>query len=197
MPKVAKYTAPKDAKPWDRQTDEPPTAYMAFCCYRDFGPSRTVKLALEDARKKKVTRAKSISGWQKWSAAWDWKGRVTAWDDHMQAVVRDAQVDEIAEMNKRHAGVAVLAISKAFNRLRAIPTEKLTVEQAIKLLRLGVDIERLARGEEQLASAVGGEGMTLVQLVTDAQGELKRRVESGELNADEIPSGGHEVPLAH
>jgi len=81
---------------WERQSKETSKAYEVFCIYRDLGLERScLKVAREST--------KSESYIKRLSSKYDWVNRVRAFDDYIEARVRDSNETEIIEMRSRHA----------------------------------------------------------------------------------------------
>lgn len=129
---------------WERQSGEPSKAYAKFCTYRDLGPSRSIPKALA-----KVGKSSAKPGyWQKIAARWNWTGRCDAFDAHVDAERRSAQLEEIVEMNRRQAALAVNALAKLVSALNSINWATITPADFARILDVATKVERLARGAE-------------------------------------------------
>lgn len=137
MSKAAK--AAGKVQPWERQPGEGDAAFAAFVVYRDSGPSRS----LADTATK-VGRVKNTVG--NHSRRWAWPARAAAYDAHLDKVGTAAVVDELAEMNRRHARLAMDALEKLADRLMVMSTEEVTPKMLAGLLKVASDLERQARG---------------------------------------------------
>jgi hypothetical protein len=133
------------ADPWDRMHGETLISYAAFQQFRDMGPRRTIA-----ALSRRPDAVSALQQMRRWSCANDWFVRAAAWDAEVDRQVRLAQVEEIKAMRQRHIEIGMAAQNKGLARLASIPLERLTARDAISLIDLGVKIERLGRGEEQI-----------------------------------------------
>jgi hypothetical protein len=142
---------PADAV-WLQLDHETTEAYQAFCIYRDMGNQRSLRLAaqeyyrLEDLPDRIGQGSAKLRQIQTWSAKYDWGERAGAYTRHLDRIARVQRVEELRQMNERHAAVANLAMSKAAERLRGVSAESLTVRDATVLMDIAGKMERLARG---------------------------------------------------
>ena len=146
-----------DLDPWERQPGESEVAFAAFQIYRDLTPKRRLAAVAQKS-------GKSVPLMERWSAHHKWRDRAAAWDREQDRVGREAELEEVKAMRRRHANLAVRMLNKAAQRLEgdpahnvtALDVSKLTAEQVARLAEVGVKIERAARGEpEKLEVAVG------------------------------------------
>jgi len=127
---------------WERQPGETTRAFAGFVAYRDLGPTRT------QGDVPQLT-GESLERVYKWSTHWRWAERASAWDDHCDETMRAAELDELEEMGRRHArlGVAMLEqVQRSLDLMRADDEKPLSVKLLARWAKIGVEIERLARG---------------------------------------------------
>ena len=127
-------------EPWERQPGEGPKAYEAFSMYRELGTERSIQ---------KVANlcSKDSSLLRRWSSKWSWRERIRAWDNEL---LRKAQLQaekDVADMVKRHLAISIVMQNKGFNVLKARGENEMSFRDAKELLKTGIDIERLTRGE--------------------------------------------------
>lgn len=122
-------------------------AAAAFDEYCELGPGRSLaKLA------KKLD--KNVGQLERWSSQFQWVLRAREYDREQAAERRHAQEEAVARMNEEHA---LLGQTQAQHAVKLI--EDLIIEQrftpaaAVQLLKISVDLERVARGAstEQIA----------------------------------------------
>lgn len=159
------YARPLDPtrKPWERQPDESPKAFAAFTAYRSLPGDRRSLVA---ARDNLGEASGSGRTYEAWSAEWSWVDRALAWDDELDRLAREKQIEEVLEMSKRHAQAAQVYINALLQPAVAIlkkcqsdpdfmkrlvesdPHKALShLERLAKALPVVVNVERLARGE--------------------------------------------------
>src|SRR5262245_20671623 len=89
---------------WERQTDEPDKVFAAFCAYRDLGPSRSLDAVGNLLYETQTGRKRGATGrLQEWSATWRWVERCRAWDKEKDRQGREAEIEAVREMRRRHA----------------------------------------------------------------------------------------------
>lgn len=148
---VAFIEGPHGPLPWERQPDESSKAFAAFVVYRDLGPSKrsldAVGRRLADAPVKRKRGAHGTI--LDWSARYLWVNRASAWDAEQDRIGRQAQLDAIREMHRRHAEAAVSLLTKALDRLKAMKPEELSPAHLLNFVVESAKLERLARGEPE------------------------------------------------
>lgn len=132
---------------WDRNINEPDSAWTSFYRYRD------LPLPRPPVRDFATTVGQPPGRVAGWSMTYTWPARLLAWDQHLdgrrQAVVETA----VEEMARRHIGLA-----QSFQAIAARAAEKIaedlthdlarmTPRDAIRIVDVAVKMERLARGE--------------------------------------------------
>jgi hypothetical protein len=148
---------------WDRQPGESAKAYLAFCRYRDLGPTRCLDQASRAYHQQqqrgdadgvavavgghagRKSRASGII--RAWAERWQWRARAAAWDQELEHVKRREQVAAVQEMGERHAKESMLLQNKAVERLRQLHPEELKPRDVLSFLIEAAKLERLARGE--------------------------------------------------
>jgi hypothetical protein len=120
---------------WERQPDEGPKAWAAFCVYRDLDP------ATRSLARVAHHTGKSIALIGRWSSKWRWVGRVRAWDSEIDRQKRVGQLKAIEDMSRRQAAMGLLMQSKGIDRLNAMSPDEvrvLSVFEVIRLIEAGV-----------------------------------------------------------
>lgn len=77
-----------DRQPWEKQPEETPKAYQAFCVYRDMGTGRTVDGAYQRRTMgaREAHQEKRADGtWKRWSSQHRWVERANAYDQYLDS----------------------------------------------------------------------------------------------------------------
>jgi hypothetical protein len=156
--------AAPDWEPWDRITDpdhQPPetaAAYSAFLLYRDLPPGiRTARKTIPAVYGPDMTEDHPRYPWklqnvQRWSADHRWVERASLYDIH-RATEREAHAHQARlDMYDRHASIGLVALNKVIQRLQSMDANSLTVADMVKLLDVGVKVERISRGAGDITS---------------------------------------------
>jgi hypothetical protein len=134
-------------KPWERQENESSPAFEAFVLYRDTRP--------RSLRKVSEVLDKSKSLVEGWSSSHHWVMRCEQWDNELDAVSQQSQIDEVTEMKRRQIGIAIhmqeLA-AKALKLLEASLESKngksvISADNSVRMADIGAKLERLNRDE--------------------------------------------------
>lgn len=145
-------------EPWERQRGETPRAYEAFGVYRDLGPNRSIAKAGRSLGKNKVTL-------EQWSVKYEWVKRAAEWDAEQDRVARQAQLDEIKKMRKRHADLATAMLVKAAKALQRIPEDEIKAVDVSRMVETASRLERISRGDvgDVIEERDGGQAVPTVQ----------------------------------
>lgn len=131
-------------KPWERQKDETPKPFEAFCVYRDMGTERSLSKVAT-----KLQKSDTIIG--RWSSKYSWVKRVTEWDAEQDRINREAaekeRIKAIKKMHDRHIKLAEDMLEKAAAALLSIPDEEIKARDIVSLVDSGTKLERLSRGD--------------------------------------------------
>jgi hypothetical protein len=99
---------------------------------------------------------------ERWGRDWNWRERVRQWDNEIAEKVKESAQKTATEMMQRHIKIAIQLQAKAVTALNQIPADEMTARDVAALMKLGVDMERITRGEPTE--------------VTDGRTEVKGRV---------------------
>lgn len=92
--------ASRQKAPWDRLPGESSKAYVAFITYRDLGPYRSIRKAIE---KQGLSVKARLRTWLGWSSKYHWVERASAWSDHVSRLELDATERAIIAAAEREA----------------------------------------------------------------------------------------------
>lgn len=141
---------------WERRKGEPAVAFRYFALYRDLGPHRSLaKVALDV--KVSLDRLKELS------ARHGWVDRAEAYDDHIDAQLREARETERVRLERTHFGAGAALLGVALRRLNGVaaavgpggePIEPVTrldpnsldAGDVARLMEVGVRVQRISSG---------------------------------------------------
>lgn len=153
---------------WDKQPNEGPKPYEAFCVYRD------MKYNSED-KNRSIARVamklgKSEGLMERWSSKYDWVNRVDVYDQEMERKERELsekeRLDEVKKMRRRHAQLARKALEKVSDALDAVDTEQMSNADISRMMDVASKLERISRGDvgDVIEERDGGEAVSPVQI---------------------------------
>lgn len=166
---MAKANTPK---PWERQENENPKPFEAFCTYRDMGMERSIRAVAA-----KLGKSETLIG--RWSTNNHWVERVAAWDDEQERIEREIaqkeQAKAIREMRKRHADIANAMLLKAAKALKAIPDDEVRAGDISRMVDVAAKLERISRGDvgEVVEERNGGDATPAVTFYMPDNGRDK------------------------
>ncbi len=145
------------ARPWDRRPEESPQAFKAFLAYRDCGDERTLAKAAEMI-------GKSRGMLFRWSTRHDWVGRCFLWDQEQyreaEAAVRQVRQQSLQRQVQDADRLQRLGMARLGKLVQRNPqTGELEldpgvgVQDAVRIYKLGLDIERSLPGASETAPA--------------------------------------------
>lgn len=154
---TSKYTAPDNAQPWERMTNESSQAFGAWLTYMELPPGeRSLSRVASD-----LSRSGTLIA--NWSGRWQWQQRIGAWEQHLKRAEQRGAVVEAERMGKRQAthlasmaAVLILPAQELLRRLQdgKVKWETLTDAELYGLSILGARVmpqlvraERLVRGQ--------------------------------------------------
>ena len=133
--------------PWERQTGEGAKAFGAFTIYRDTPP------ALRSLARS-CPKPSTLRHWERWSSANQWVARAESWDSELDRVKRQADLDAVVDMQRRHCECAALllelgrlSLERHLRAMKQDETMMLPASVVATLARTAADVERVARGE--------------------------------------------------
>lgn len=157
---MTEVLAPGDRFPWEPQPGETSKSFAAFAVYRDLGPRRSLAKAAQvliEQGVRKGTARGVASDLAEWSVKHGWVDRVVEYDLYTDRRLREENESELRQAARRQADLGVglqIAVSK---RLRGYASEEEQVNRidpnemdwtdVAQLTRIGVNVERLARGQ--------------------------------------------------
>jgi hypothetical protein len=131
---------------WERLPGESGAAYTAFCAYRDFGPERNIRKAVESFESDETKREKRYRVWRNWCTQFRWRERAADFDNYMEklkaAEVRKT-IEAQGEMHRKVTGKMLDVVSK---KLDIMNPEELTQGNVTEWVQTAIRAEREAAG---------------------------------------------------
>ena len=143
--------------PWERLPGETARQYECFCAYRDMRylekpkkpggivrPDFTVRRSIRGLAEQMGVTRKSL---EPMSAKFDWVARAEEYDSYILDCVAAQNTAQIVKMHEKHAAIAEQMLRKATSRLLTIPDTDIDANAVVRMVDIGVKVERLSRGE--------------------------------------------------
>jgi precorrin-6B methylase 1 len=127
---------------------ETPKAAAAYEEYAAMGPSRSLRKLAEKLDQIAPKVSPGIETLKLWSSEHRWQERVRLHDAECIEERRQKREAETEAMNSRHALIGTTQQAKAMKQIdELIKAQKFGSQAVVQLLKLALDIERLARGD--------------------------------------------------
>ena len=137
---------------WERLPGESSLAFAAFCAFRDFGPERNIRKAVDSAEKDEGVRAKRYRVWKNWCSQFRWKERAADFDSYVEKLKAGEMrktIEAQGELQREVTGKLLTAVSKRVDALNPVELP----------LALVTDwVETAIKAEREVAALVAGNG---------------------------------------
>jgi hypothetical protein len=138
---------------WERLPGESGAAYAAFCAYRDCGPERNIRKAVETAEQDEGKQDKRYRMWRSWSAQFRWRERAADYDrytDKLKQTEKRKTIETQGELRRAVTGKMLIVVEK---KLDLMDPAELTQGAVAEWVETAIRAEREAAG---LVAANGG-----------------------------------------
>jgi hypothetical protein len=131
---------------WERLPGESGAAYAAFCAYRDFGPERNIRKAVETTEKDKDRQDKRYRMWRNWSAQFRWRERAADYDRYLERLKQTEKRKTIEAQEERHRAVTGKMLAAVEKKLDLMDPADLTQGAVTEWVQTAIRAEREAAG---------------------------------------------------
>ena len=155
-----------EREPWERMPGESVRNYEHFCAYRDmrYTPAASAdelpKLNLKGKRSLRDLAdqlgIKNFRTLGNLSTRFNWQTRCDAYDLYILRCQRDQNEIKILKMLDNHAAIAEQTLRRALRRLFSLADDEISAADMVRMIDIGVKVERLSRGESTEKQEVSG-----------------------------------------
>ncbi|MFP3041604.1 hypothetical protein LQZ19_07240 [Treponema primitia] len=131
---------------WERLTGESAGAFAAFCAFRDFGPDRNIRKAVETAEGDEKKRGKKYRLWRGWAAAFRWRERAADYDSYLDKLKQAELRKTIEEQGKVHRAVTGKMLRVVEKKLDLMDPADLAQGTVTEWVSTAIRAEREAAG---------------------------------------------------
>jgi hypothetical protein len=111
---------------WERLAEESALAYAAFCAYRDYGPDRNIRKAVETVLSEKGNVEKRYRMWRAWAMQFRWRERAANYDQYLDRLKQTEVRKTIEEQGKVHRMVTEKMLQVVTKKLEMMNPADLT-----------------------------------------------------------------------
>jgi hypothetical protein len=137
---------------WERLPGESSAAFGAFCAFRDFGPERNIRKAVDAAFKKEHGETdlraveKRYRGWRNWSMQFKWFKRAEDYDCYIDKMKQAELRKTIEEQGKVHREITGKMLTVVTKKLDLMDPEELTQGNITEWVETAIRTEREIAG---------------------------------------------------
>jgi len=131
---------------WEKLNCESSAAYAAFRVYRDFGPERNVRKAVDSVETDEKIRAKRYTVWRKWAVVYRWKERAGDFDKYAEKLRIAEMRKTIEAQGERHRQVTGKMLDVVSRKLDLMDPADLTHGTLTDWVEAAIKAERDAAG---------------------------------------------------
>jgi hypothetical protein len=131
---------------WERLTGESSAAFSAFCSFRDYGPDRNIRKAVESYEKDEAKREKRYGVWRNWCTQFRWKERAADFDRYTEQLKQSEYRKTIEAQGELHRQVTGKMLEVVKKKLDGMNPEELTQGNVTEWVQTAIRAEREAAG---------------------------------------------------
>ena len=131
---------------WERLPGETGAAFAGFCAFRDFGPERNIRKAVDSAEKDEAVRARRYRVWRNWSTAYRWRERAADFDRYMERLKQAELRKTIEAQGGKHREITGKMLQVVGKKLDTMNPEDLTQGTVTEWVSTAIKAEREAAG---------------------------------------------------
>jgi len=141
--------AKKDAMPfesWEQLAWESSKAFLAFCHFRDIGPDRSIRKAVESAEKDEAKREKRYKVWRSWCSKFRWRERAAEYDRYIERLKQGEMRKTIEAQGEKQRMVTGKMLDVVNKKLDTMNPADLTQDALPEWVKTAIKAEREAAG---------------------------------------------------
>jgi hypothetical protein len=125
-----------DGRIWERQPGETDSQWLAFKAYREINPSER---SITEAYRRRTGKASAMhagSHYYEMAKRWAWNDRARAYDEHMDRLSIEAEVEERNKIRRLRRVTLVQAMSKLREAIPQLDFTKLSGNELARLMEV-------------------------------------------------------------
>jgi hypothetical protein len=133
---------------WERLTGESPAAFSAFCVFRDYGPERNIRKAVEAKHEGESDTLieKQYRLWRQWSMRFQWAKRAADYDRYLEKLKQAELRKTIEAQGEKHREVTGKMLEVVKKKLDTMNPEELTQGNVTEWVQTAIRAERESAG---------------------------------------------------
>ena len=131
---------------WEQLPGESGKAYAAFCAFRDFGPERNIRKAVETVEKDEGRRRKRYNVWRNWCSQFRWRERAAEYDRYTEKLKQAEFRKTIEAQGEKHRAVIGKMLAAVEKKLDLLDPAELSNGTVTEWVETAIRAEREATG---------------------------------------------------
>jgi hypothetical protein len=131
---------------WERLPGESALAYAAFCAFRDYGPERNIRKAVETAEKDKGQWDRRYRVWRNWCSQFRWRERAADYDNYTDKLKQAEFRKTIEAQGEKHRAITGKMLAVVEKKLDLMDPVDLTQGTVTEWVETAIRVEREAAG---------------------------------------------------
>ena len=131
---------------WEQLPGESSKAFLAFRSFRDIGPERSIRKAVDEVEKDEGKREKRCKVWRNWCSKFRWRERAADYDryiEHLKQGEKRKTIEAQGEKQRMVTGKMLDVVSK---KLDTMNPADLTQDSLPEWVQTAIKAEREAAG---------------------------------------------------
>ena len=129
---------------WERLAGESSAAFAAFCAFRDYGPERNIRKAVDGAEKDEAVRVKRYRVWRNWCSQFRWRERAADFDNYTEKLKQAEYRKTIEAQGEIHRKVTGKMLEVVSKKLDAMNPDDLSQGSVTEWVQTAIKAEREA-----------------------------------------------------
>jgi len=131
---------------WERLAGENSAAFAAFCAFRDYGPERNIRKAVESYEKVEAKREKRYRMWRNWCTQFRWRERAIDFDRYIERLKQEEMRKTIEAQGEKHREVTGKMLDVVSRKLDTMNPEDLSQGNVTEWVQTAIRAEREVAG---------------------------------------------------
>jgi hypothetical protein len=131
---------------WERLAGESAAAFAAFCAFRDCGPERNIRKAVESVEKDEAVRGRRYRVWRNWCCQFKWRERAADYDGYLEKLKQAEMRKTIEAQGEKQRAVTGKMLDVVSKKLDLMEPGELTQGSVAEWVQTAIKAEREAAG---------------------------------------------------
>jgi hypothetical protein len=131
---------------WEQLAGESSKSFLAFCSFRDLGPERSIRKAVDEAEKDEAKREKRYKVWRNWCSKFRWRERAADYDRYIERLKQGEMRKTIEAQGEKQRMVTGKMLDVVNKKLDTMNPADLTQDSLPEWVQTAIKAEREAAG---------------------------------------------------